>query len=549
MGPPPFRSPSACAASRAAATRASSTRLPAPTPPSAASTRRGAPPSRRSPSPAPAATTSWRIRSRSGPTSTPRAARGSEDHGIITRLPPLPDPSRRTPMPSCSRSLARRRLAAFLVSASTSLGALAALGGPVPALADPAPNAPTPDANRVYEQIRLTLPTPEDALRLLREVSEIEFVKPEPGQTGTYTAVSRPDLDEKIRALGYSVEVLVPDLVAAFESSPTAGPGFGVFHTYSETEAYLDSIAAAFPAITTEKFSIGNTLQGRTIWAIKVSDNPDIDEDEGEVLFDGTIHAREIMTVEMCLDYLNYLCSNYGTDPLATFLVNNRELYFVPIINADGFVYNEQTNPNGGGMWRKNRNPNGGGCVGVDNNRNYSLGWGGINGDPDPCSEQYRGVAPNSEPENQVMEAFINSRHFVTHQALHSYAGLVLLPWGYDNTIHAPDDSLLRVIGQEMARDSGYLVGQAGDVLYNAAGNAFDWSYAETTHPSNIFAYTMRMSGSGFWPQPREASGLLAENLHAHIYRTQIAGAYPTVAGSSISGENGNGRLEPGESA
>src|SRR5262245_3432828 len=217
---------------------------------------------------------------------------------------------------------------------------------------------PTHDASKTYESILVEIPTREDALRVLREIPDIEFMKPVPDRPGVYSMVSTPEIDQRLTQMGFRVTVVVPDLVAQFEASASSGPNFGIFHTYSETEAYLDSIAATFPAITTDKFSIGNSLEGRAIWAIKVSDNPDVDEDEGEILFDGVTHAREIMTVEMILNYLNYLCSSYGVDPLATFLVNNREIYFVPIVNPDGFVWNETTNPNGGGLWRKNRRVN-----------------------------------------------------------------------------------------------------------------------------------------------------------------------------------------------
>jgi murein tripeptide amidase MpaA len=65
-----------------------------------------------------------------------------------------------------------------------------------------------------------------------------------------------------------------------------------------------------------------------------------------------------------------YLLENYGTNDEVTYLVNNHQLYFVPCINPDGYVYNQTTNPNGGGMWRKNRRNNGGGVYGVDLNQN-----------------------------------------------------------------------------------------------------------------------------------------------------------------------------------
>jgi len=413
-----------------------------------------------------------------------------------------------------------------------------------PAAAD---DPPTGNA-KIFEEVLVTLPTFEDAKRVLRAIPEIEWLKPAGDEDNVYRLVSTPEIDRQLEALGYHPTIIVADLAAHY-ASRSLGPGFGGFHTWSEMIAEIDSLAAAHPAIMTPKFSIGQSLEGRDLWAVKISDNPGVDEVEAEVLFDGVTHAREIMTVEMVLHYIRYLLDGYGVDPTATFLVDNREIYFVPVVNPDGFVYNETTNPNGGGLWRKNRRINGGGCIGVDLNRNYSYGWGGINGSPDPCDEQYRGLAPTSEPEVAVMTSFIDSREFVTHQSFHSFAELILHSWGYDNIPQAPDDSLLGAIGTIMARDSGYPAGQAGDLLYNAAGNAFDWSYGETANHEKIFAFTTEIGGSGFWPLESEMPGLLAENLWSHIYLTQIAGPSLTVTNALVSGENGNGRLDAGETA
>jgi murein tripeptide amidase MpaA len=90
--------------------------------------------------------------------------------------------------------------------------------------------------------------------------------------------------------------------------------------------------------------------------------------------------------------YMWYLLENYGTDPEATYLVDNREMYFVPCFNPDGYEYNRQTDPNGGGMWRKNRRNNGG-SYGVDLNRNFGYMWGydDLGSSPIPSSETYRG--------------------------------------------------------------------------------------------------------------------------------------------------------------
>jgi hypothetical protein len=92
----------------------------------------------------------------------------------------------------------------------------------------------------------------------------------------------------------------------------------------------LDQIHAAYPAITTAKSSLGTTVEGRSLWMIKVSDNPAVDEAEPEMRVDAMHHAREPESMQCALWFLLYLVESYGTDPLATYLVNQRELYFVP---------------------------------------------------------------------------------------------------------------------------------------------------------------------------------------------------------------------------
>src|SRR5262245_25584780 len=181
---------------------------------------------------------------------------------------------------------------------------------------------------------------------------------------------------------------------------PPFGSGsMGGYHTLAEVEAILDSFHTQFPALTTAKWSLGKSVENRDVWAIKISDHPGTDENEPEVRIDSLHHAREPVSMEMTLFFMDWLLTNYGTDPLATYLVDEREIYLVPIVNPDGYEYNRQTNPQGGGLWRKNRRNNGGGSFGVDLNRNYSYQWGGNGSSGDSNSETYRGPSPFSEPE------------------------------------------------------------------------------------------------------------------------------------------------------
>ena len=117
----------------------------------------------------------------------------------------------------------------------------------------------------------------------------------------------------------------------AWLSPPFAQGGMGGYYTYAEVTSVLDQIHAAYPALTTVKASIGTSIEGRALWMLKVSDNPDIDESEPEVRFDALHHAREPESMQATFWFLLCLLEDYGTDPLATYLVDEREIFFVPV--------------------------------------------------------------------------------------------------------------------------------------------------------------------------------------------------------------------------
>ncbi|MFH1144987.1 MAG: M14 family zinc carboxypeptidase [Candidatus Eisenbacteria bacterium] len=375
----------------------------------------------------------------------------------------------------------------------------------------------------------------------LESVPDLDLMKIVPGTE--LILVSDAKQVERLEALGFHVEVLVEDLEEHYAAQREGYRNFGELYTYSEAVAFLDQFHALYPEITTEKFSIGTTYLGNTIWALKVSDNPEVDEDEPEVLFDAMHHAREPITANVLIETIRHLCENYGTDAEATFLVDNRETFFVPVLNVDGYLYNESTYPEGGGLWRKNRRDNAGSsCKGVDLNRNYPYEWGGVGSSSDPCSDTYRGTSGGSEPCVQALMNFCQSRNIITHDSYHSVAGLILLPWSYTNA-HTPDDALLRQIAYAMQAYCGYTVGQPGEVLYNCSGTTTDWAYGEL----GIFSFCTEVDGSDFWPQDSEVPGLVAENIPKNLYLMKAAGCYLSVEAAALSGGDGDGQPDPGE--
>jgi carboxypeptidase T len=144
-------------------------------------------------------------------------------------------------------------------------------------------------------------------------------------------------------------------------------PADSNYHDYAEMVGELDQAAFDHPAILS-LFSLGLTYEGRTMWAVKISDNVGMDEDEPEVLLNHHQHAREHLTVEMALCTLNMLTDEYGVDPQITSLVDNREIWLVFDANSDGGEFDIATGSYV--SWRKNRQPTpGSSYIGTDLNR------------------------------------------------------------------------------------------------------------------------------------------------------------------------------------
>ena len=81
-----------------------------------------------------------------------------------------------------------------------------------------------------------------------------------------------------------------------------------------------------------------------------------MDEGEPETLWTALHHAREPQGLATVLySVWDLLRSARQGDAEAQFLLAERRLFVVPVLNPDGYVYNQTTDPNGGGFWRKNR--------------------------------------------------------------------------------------------------------------------------------------------------------------------------------------------------
>ncbi|MFH2037371.1 MAG: M14 family zinc carboxypeptidase, partial [Candidatus Zixiibacteriota bacterium] len=262
------------------------------------------------------------------------------------------------------------------------------------------------------------------------------------------------------------------------------------------------------------------------MWAVKISDNPMIDEDEPEILFTAGIHCREVITPEVLFYFMAHLLNNYGTDPEISKLVNGREIWFILACNPDGYYYNQITEPDGGGMWRKNRRNNGDGYFGIDLNRNFSYQWGydDEGSSSSTWSETYRGTGPFSEPETQNLRDFIIERNFIITVFFHSHGNLFLWPWAYDE-LFTPDEDIFSTIGDTIEGYNGYNPGPPWTSLYPVNGGSDDWIYAEQTLKQKTFAFTPEVGtdSDNFWPPLDRIAPLVEENLQSCLFLTEIA--------------------------
>ncbi|MFN7729525.1 MAG: M14 family metallopeptidase [Bdellovibrio sp.] len=297
------------------------------------------------------------------------------------------------------------------------------------------------------------------------------------------------------------------------------------FHNYSEVKQALDTLVAEFPDLM-RLGSIGMTHQGRDIWALKISTNPDFSETKPAVLFLGGHHAREHLSVEVPLRFIQWLMKEYKNgNPRAVRYIETREIHLIPMVNPDGLEYDIE-----GGRyktWRKNRAANRDGTFGVDLNRNYSYKWGTGGSSNRPNSETYMGTKPFSEPETQAIKLFIETHQNIsTLLSFHTFSELILYPWGHSEAGigDAKDKAVHEVMARKMATWNKYKPQQSSD-LYIASGDLTDWSYGT----QKVISFTFELDpasqwgSGGFYPGQGVIQGVVQKNIEPCMYLLEYA--------------------------
>lgn len=337
-----------------------------------------------------------------------------------------------------------------------------------------------------------------------------------------------PGDESRLRATGIPHEITVDDLVERDHALRTANPTRASaasqpgeradYRFLADYEKDLHALASARPDLA-RVFALPERSEGgRQVYGIEIAESVRRPDGRPTLYVDGLHHAREWPSGEMAIMFAHDLVTGFGSDPEVTRLLQSLRVVVVPVMNVDGFTYSRThlyddrdywrsypTQALGiGAYWRKNRrtltqdhglgHQEGLAGYGVDNNRNYALGFGGAGTSSNPAQLTYRGPSAFSEPETRNVGRVVLSRTVTAVMSHHTYSDLVLRPWG-DTRDDAPDEPLLKSLGDAMAEHNGYK-SQKGIKLYPTTGTMSDWAYGAV----GALSYTFEHGTDNFHP-------------------------------------------------
>ncbi|XP_053716897.1 carboxypeptidase B [Synchiropus splendidus] len=344
------------------------------------------------------------------------------------------------------------------------------------------------------EKVFRLKPVLDEHVTLIKDLAdsiEVDFWRPESAEMVTididvdihvpamyldmvYTILQQSDMEH---------EVLIEDLQASIEHQADNGPtprthSYTKYNTWDKVQSWIDSISASNTNLISKQL-IGHTYEGRPMNLLKLGKKSS--STKPAIFMDCGIHAREWISPAFCQWFVKEALSTYGSNSDMTSLLNQMDVYVLPIFNIDGYDYTHKSNR----MWRKTRSRrSGSSCIGADPNRNWNAGWCSMGASSNPCSDTFCGYSPESEIEVKNVANFIrkNKSSIKAYLTIHSYSQLLLFPYSYTYELAAHHSELMKVAvdasnALRSLYGTRYTSGPGATTIYPAAGGSDDWAY------------------------------------------------------------------------
>jgi len=245
----------------------------------------------------------------------------------------------------------------------------------------------------------------------------------------------------RLPALTRTMRLIDSDMAASLQRKIRAERSRG-WRDYNSVQAELKQLASQYPdLVSVEKY--GQSVDGRDLSVLRLTGRSLAQKPE--LVITAATHGDELITVEVVMSLVNELIKGYGTDQRLTKMVDDHVLYFIPIVNADGYVSRQRY------------------CNGIDPNRDY----------PYPTNPNKK-----SNPAIQAEMDFFGKHAVKGSMDFHSAAGMVMFPWAYTySAIPSADRNELDALTTKMASENGYAHGQIAQTIYIAPGSSADYYY------------------------------------------------------------------------
>ncbi|XP_032119703.1 mast cell carboxypeptidase A [Sapajus apella] len=278
-------------------------------------------------------------------------------------------------------------------------------------------------------------------------------------------------------------EILIHDLQEEIEKQfdvKEDTPGrhsYAKYNNWEKIVAWTEKMMDKHPEMVS-RIKIGSTVENNPLYVLKIGKK---NEKRKAIFMDCGIHAREWVSPAFCQWFVYQATKTYGRNKIMTKLLDRMNFYILPVFNVDGYIWSWTKNR----MWRKNRSKNQNSkCIGTDLNRNFNASWNSISDTKNPCAENYRGSAPESEKETKAVTDFIRSHlnEIKVYITFHSYSQMLLFPYGYTSKLPPNHDVLAKVakIGTDVLStryETRYTYGPIKSTIYPTSGSSLDWAY------------------------------------------------------------------------